>query len=158
MKASPTASEKCARTPPLRPRILLQPKLDLGNMGTQLTSTTHLLGSCARLYVRVRSAERPNPNIAAADALDSPSGESWRAKLGAEQEQVSATSIRRVAVETVVMAASAVARHHLETRPSPQSYNNSEYFEYFDRVRELAGKSGSSSKTPPLNPPRRSKR
>ena len=91
VKASPTASKKCARTPPLRPRILLQPKLDLGNMGTQLTSTTHLLGSCARLYVRVRSAERPN--IAAADALDSPSGESWRAKLGAEQAQVSATSI-----------------------------------------------------------------
>ena len=109
MKASPTASEKCARTPPLRPRILLQPKLDLGSMGTQLTSTTHLLGSCARSYVRVRSAERPN--IAAADALDSPSGESWRAKLGAEQAQVSATSIRRVAVETVVMTASAVARH-----------------------------------------------
>ena len=59
--------------------------------------------------MRVRSAERPN--IAAADALDSPSGESWRAKLGAEQAQVSATSIRRVAVETVVMTASAVARH-----------------------------------------------
>jgi len=78
-------------------------------MGTQLTSTTHLLGSCARSYVRVRSAEE-RPNIAAADALDSPSGESWRAKLGAEQAQVSATSIRRVAVETVVMTASAVAR------------------------------------------------
>ena len=63
--------------------MLLQPKLDLGNMGTQLASTTHLLGSCAGSYVRVRSAERPN--IAAVDALGSPSSEPRRARLGVEQ-------------------------------------------------------------------------
>ena len=63
--------------------------------------------------MRARSAKRPD--LVAADALDSPSGESWRAKLGAEQAQVSATSIRKSCRETVVVTASAVARHHRET-------------------------------------------
>ena len=54
--------------------------------------------------MHARSAERPS--LVAADALDSPSGESWRAKLGAEQAQVSATSIRKSCRETVVVTAS----------------------------------------------------
>ena len=96
MNASPTASEKCARPPPLHPRPLPQPQIYLDMKGMQLTSTRHLPGSCARSFVHARSAKRPS--LVAADALDSPSGESWRAKLGAEQAQVSATSMRRVAV------------------------------------------------------------
>jgi len=113
VNASPTASEKCARPPPLHPRPLPQPQIYLDMKGMQLTSTRHLPGSCARSFVHARSAKRPS--LVAADALDSPSGESWCAKLGAEQAQVSATSIRKSCRETVVVSVFAGARHHRET-------------------------------------------
>ena len=64
--------------------------------------------------MHARSAKRPS--LVAADALDSPSGESWRAKLGAEQAQVSATSIRKSRCRETVVTASAVARHHWKRR------------------------------------------
>ena len=109
-----TASEAVRIYPQeLRPRTLLMPQIDLGNIGTQLGSTTHLLGSCARSFVHARSAERPN--IAVADALGSPSSESRCARLDAEQapgQRASKSSRNR---RTVVLTASPDALHHLET-------------------------------------------
>ena len=89
----------------MHPHPLPQPQIYLDMKGMQLTSTRHLLGSCARSFVHARSADRSS--LVAANALDSPSGKSRGAeKFGAEQAQVSATSIRKSCRETVVVTAS----------------------------------------------------